>query len=312
MDASVNQVLLYPLVSNLACIALFFSVLAIGSRRLDLSHSTGTIKGETIGFFRIALRMKPHLYDKTNLLTLQTYFSCTIGANSTSSLMADATSGLQTLHLHSCSAIDKLSSNCLEQARIKRAFWAIYSIEKPYCLQEGLLPLIHSEYTDHSIPASQGSPCKGDDWLNVNIRYAEVCSAILRQLHTQRHSSQNYLCCRRAGCEHNSASTISWLEAMLTMWKTDFFFDFRLDNLSALPYNERRHRLTYINQYHFAVIAIHSLPETENTDMSKESRYKSAREILNMSAHVSWADLCANWLVFVSLYLAFAHLEIIN
>ncbi|KAJ6193803.1 hypothetical protein J3E72DRAFT_272195 [Bipolaris maydis] len=154
MDASVNQVLLYPLVSNLACIALFFSVLAIGSRRLDLSHSTG--------FFRIALRMKPHLYDKTNLLTLQlglmiydmyqTYFSCTIGANSTSSLMADATSGLQTLHLHSCSAIDKLSSNCLEQARIKRAFWAIYSIEKPYCLQEGLLPKFVQRFYDNSTP----------------------------------------------------------------------------------------------------------------------------------------------------------------
>ncbi|EUC27509.1 hypothetical protein COCCADRAFT_41782 [Bipolaris zeicola 26-R-13] len=295
VDALVDQVLFYPLVSNPTCIALFFSVLAIGSRRLDLSHGTGTIKGATIGFFRIALRMRPHPYDETSLLTLQTYFSYTIGANSTSSLMADATSGLQTLRLHSCSAIDKLSSDCLEQARIKRVFWAIYSMEKPYCLQEGLLPLIHSEYADHNISASQGSPCKGD-WLNVNIRYAEICSAILQQLHTQRQSRKNYSCCfRGVDCEHNSASAVSRLEATLTTWKNDFFFDFRLDNLSALPCDERRHRLTYISKYHFAVVAIHSLPETENTDMSKERRCKSAREILNMSAHISWADLCDNW-----------------
>ncbi|EMD62757.1 hypothetical protein COCSADRAFT_343184 [Bipolaris sorokiniana ND90Pr] len=247
--ALVDQVLLHPLVSNPTCIALFFSVLAIGSRRLDLSHSTGTINGATIGFFRIALRMKPHPCNETNLLRLQTllsltYFSYAIGANSTSSLMAEATSGLQTLRLHSCNAIDKLSSDRLEQARIKRAFWAIYSMEKPYCLQEGLLPRFVQQFYDKSTP---------------NGKVGKITHAAV---------------------EEQIANTTQPLP---------------LDNLSALPCDERRRRLTYINKYHFAVIAIHSLPETENTDMSKGIRYKSAREILNMSAHLSWADLCDNW-----------------
>lgn len=58
--------------------------------------------------------------------------------------MADATSCLQTLRLHSSSAINKLSNDRLEQTNIKRAFWSIYSMEKLYSLQEGLLPVSSS------------------------------------------------------------------------------------------------------------------------------------------------------------------------
>ncbi|KAJ6199325.1 hypothetical protein J3E72DRAFT_268097 [Bipolaris maydis] len=106
----------------------------------DLSHGNGTIKGATIGYFRIALRMRPCLYAEVSLLQSQTYFSHSVGASSTSSLMADATSCLQILRLHSSSAINKLSSDRLEQTNIKRAFWAIHCMEKPHSLQEGLFP----------------------------------------------------------------------------------------------------------------------------------------------------------------------------
>jgi hypothetical protein len=52
--------------------------------------------------------------------------------------MVDATSGLQNLRLHRRGSINKLSSDRTEQESIKRAFWVVYSMEKPYCLQEGL------------------------------------------------------------------------------------------------------------------------------------------------------------------------------
>ncbi|EUC28655.1 hypothetical protein COCCADRAFT_9005 [Bipolaris zeicola 26-R-13] len=170
----VDQIISNPFVSSPTSIALVFSLLAIGSRRLDLSHGNGILKGATIGYFRIALRMRPSLYDEASLLKsqtllLMTYFSHTIGASSTSSLMADATSCLQTLRLHSSSAINKLSNDRLEQTNIKRAFWSIYSMEKLYSLQEGLLPLIHGEYADHKISSTQKASDRGPDWLTNDM-----------------------------------------------------------------------------------------------------------------------------------------------
>ncbi|EMD62290.1 hypothetical protein COCSADRAFT_219163 [Bipolaris sorokiniana ND90Pr] len=301
IEALVEQIISNPFVSSPTSIALFFSLLAIGSRRLDLSHGNGTIKGATIGYFRIALRLRPYLYDEVNLLKsqallLMTYFSYAVGASSTSSLMADTTSCLQILRLHSSSAVNKLTSDCLEQTNIKRAFWAIYSMEKPYSLQEGLLPLIPGEYADHKISPTQTSSDRGTDWLSVNVRYAQVCSGILRQLHSQRHDSRDCsICCGRGYCEKSPASTLCRLEDSLMMWKTDSSLNFSVDNLSALPCAERRHRLAYITRFHFATIAIYSLPEIEATGMSKERQCESARQILNLSSHISWSDLCDNW-----------------
>ncbi|ENI01939.1 hypothetical protein COCC4DRAFT_43018 [Bipolaris maydis ATCC 48331] len=145
IEELMDQIVSNPFVSSPTSIALCFSLLAVGSRRLDLSHGNGTIKGATIGYFRIALRMRPCLYAEVSLLQsqallLMTYFSHSVGASSTSSLMADATSCLQILRLHSSSAINKLSSDRLEQTNIKRAFWAIHCMEKPHSLQEGLFP----------------------------------------------------------------------------------------------------------------------------------------------------------------------------
>lgn len=96
------------------------------------------------------------------------------------------------------------------------------------------------------------------------------------------------------------------------MWKTDFSLNFNVDNLSALPCTERRHRLAYITRFHFAIIAIYSLPEIEATDMSKERRCESARQILNLSSHISWSDLCDDWFVLTSLYLVFLCIKIID
>ncbi|EUC41823.1 hypothetical protein COCMIDRAFT_105204 [Bipolaris oryzae ATCC 44560] len=301
IEELVVQIISNPFVSGPASIALFFSLFAIGSRRLDLSHGNGTIKGATIGYFRIALRMRSCMYGEVSLLKsqaflLMTYFSFTVGASSTSSLMADATSCLQTLRLHSSSEINKLSSDRLEQTNLKRAFWGIYSMEKPYSLQEGLLPLIHGEYADHNISSLQSSLDVGTDLLGVYVRYAEVCSSILRQLHSQRHESRDCsVCCGRGYCEKSPASTLCRLEDSLMMWKTDFSLNFNVDNLSALSRVERRHRLAYITRFHFATIAIYSLPEIEATDMSKERRCESARQILNLSSHISWSDMCDNW-----------------
>jgi hypothetical protein len=78
-------------------------------------------------------------------------------------------------------------------------------------------------------------------------------------------------------------------------WKNDLPFDLDVNGLSSLPCDERRLKLNYINRYYFAMIAIYSLPEIEETSMSRERRCESAREILNMSTHVSWPDLCDNW-----------------
>ncbi|KAJ6265460.1 hypothetical protein PSV08DRAFT_382917 [Bipolaris maydis] len=301
IEELMDQIVSNPFVSSPTSIALCFSLLAVGSRRLDLSHGNGTIKGATIGYFRIALRMRPCLYAEVSLLQsqallLMTYFSHSVGASSTSSLMADATSCLQILRLHSSSAINKLSSDRLEQTNIKRAFWAIHCMEKPHSLQEGLFPLIHGEYADHNISSLQSSSDRGTDWLSVNVRYAEVCSDILRQLNSPRHNSRDCLiCCGRSYCEKSPAFILCRLEDSLMMWKTDFTLNFNVDNLSTLPYIERHHMLAYITRFHFATIAIYSLPEIEATDISKERRCESARQILKLSSHISWSDLCDNW-----------------
>jgi hypothetical protein len=70
-ETLVDQILSHPFVSSTASFTLFFSLLAIGSRRVDLSHGGGTIKEATIIFFRIALRMRPRPHDEVNFLTLQ-------------------------------------------------------------------------------------------------------------------------------------------------------------------------------------------------------------------------------------------------
>ncbi|KAH7562899.1 hypothetical protein BM1_02419 [Bipolaris maydis] len=71
IEELMDQIVSNPFVSSPTSIALCFSLLAVGSRRLDLSHGNGTIKGATIGYFRIALRMRPCLYAEVSLLQSQ-------------------------------------------------------------------------------------------------------------------------------------------------------------------------------------------------------------------------------------------------
>nr|A0A3G9HCC8.1 RecName: Full=AAl-toxin cluster-specific transcription factor ALT13; AltName: Full=AAL-toxin biosynthesis cluster protein 13 [Alternaria alternata]BBG74281.1 Zn(II)2Cys6 transcription factor [Alternaria alternata] len=302
VEELVCQVLAHPFVSSPISIALCLSFLAVGSR--DLSLDDDCREMNAMNLFRTALYIRPNPSSGPSLWTFQAlllmaHFSCDIGAESTTSLMTDTATCVQALRLHSSAAISNLCSSDSERVNLKRAFWTFFAVEKLHCIQEGLFPLIHGEYADHKVAAPQDPLCRRYDCLYSDVGYAKICSKILQQLQGQQDISQvGSSCCGRESYKQSPAFTANRLETMLMEWKGNLPFDGDGKNIfTATSPGERRIRLTCINMYHFAMIAIHSLPGVEDTDASKRQRCESAREILDMSEHITSADLLYDWSV---------------
>ncbi|KAF5978124.1 fumonisin biosynthetic Zn(II)2Cys6 transcription factor Fum21 [Fusarium coicis] len=191
------------------------------------------------------------------------YFSARVGDDSTSSFLADAAFCVQALQLHNASAIEQKFNSFLEQQVAKRALWFLYSIEKPRCLAQGLLPLIHDDFVDYDPPSSANYSTSEVDWFAINARFARICSSIIKERLRCKLSRAPSRRGQGRASEYSASSAIKRLESLLEEWRDDLPFagDFdaaRSDEFAASTCSERRHRIKCLNKYWSAIIATHS------------------------------------------------------
>nr|AFQ32314.1 FUM21 [Fusarium fujikuroi]BBN20792.1 Zn(II)2Cys6 type-transcriptional regulator [Fusarium fujikuroi] len=290
---------------------LFHSVMAIGCHGLSLEqghHTIGKQKYSVSMIFKEALYMRQNLRDKPTLRGLQAlltmaYFSGRVGDDSTSSLLADAAVCAQTLELHSASAIEKQYNSSSEQQVAKRALWFLNSLEKPRCLAEGLLPLIHDDLIDYDPPSSASHSPDEVDWFAINARFATICYSIIRERPRGKLGRSSPRRGQGQASQQSASSTISRIESLLDEWRGDLPFASESNatesnEFAALTCSERRHRIKCLNKYWSAVIATHSgqarvvvVDGGEGVGSSKERCVEAAQEILKNSHYITSTDI---------------------
>ncbi|KAF5019245.1 hypothetical protein F66182_8754, partial [Fusarium sp. NRRL 66182] len=311
MDFVADEVAKYTLAVDTETSVLFHSVMAIGCHGLNIDqgrHTIGKEKYPALKLFKEALGMKQNLRDKPTLRGLQAlltmaYFSARVGDDSTSSLLADAAFCVQTLQLHNASAIEKQFKSSLEQQVAKRAPWFLNSLEKPRCLAEGLLPLIHDDFIDYDPPSSASHSPDEVDWFAINARFATICYSIIRE---RRRCKLGHLSPRRGqgqAPEYSASSTIKRIESLLDEWRDDLPFASesnatQSNEFAALRCSQRRQRIKCLNKYWSAVIATHSgqargvvVDGGGGVGLSRARCIEAAQEILKNSHYITSTDI---------------------
>ncbi|KAF5571572.1 fumonisin biosynthetic Zn(II)2Cys6 transcription factor Fum21 [Fusarium phyllophilum] len=319
MDLIADEITKNGLAVDTETSVLFHSLMAIGchSLNLDQGHrAIGKGKYPVLKFFKEALNARQHLRDSPSLGGLQAiltmaYFSAQVGDDSTSSFLADAAFCVQTLQLHNASAIEQKYNSFQEQQEAKRALWFLYSLEKPRCLAEGLLPLIHDDFVDYDPPSSASYSASEVDWFAINARFARICSSIIRERLRCKLGHPPSRRGRDHASEHSASSAIKRLESLLEEWRDDIPFASdsnaitRSNEFAALTCWERRHRIKCLNKYWSAIIATHSGQArgvAQDGDavvgLSRARCIDAAQEILKNSHYITSTDILSD----ISLY----------
>ncbi|KAF5227085.1 hypothetical protein FANTH_14878 [Fusarium anthophilum] len=311
MDFVADEVAKYALAVDTETSVLFHSLMAIGCHGLNLDqghHTIGKEKYPVLKLFKEALGMKQILRDKPTLRGLQAlltmaYFSARVGDDSTSSLLADAAFCVQTLELHNASAIEKQYKSSLEQQVAKRALWFLNSLEKPRCLAEGLLPLIHDDFIDYDPPSSASHSPDEVDWFAINARFATICYSIIRERPRCKLGRSSPRRGQGQAPEHSASSTIKRIESLLDEWRDDLPFASesnatQSNEFAALTCSQRRHRIKCLNKYWSAVIATHSgqargvvVDGGGGVGLSRARCIEAAQEILKNSHYITSTDI---------------------
>nr|RBQ98723.1 hypothetical protein FVER53263_00314 [Fusarium verticillioides] len=337
MDLIADEITKYALAVDTETSVLFHSLMAIGchSLNLDQGHrAIGKGKYPASKFFKEALNARQHLRDSPSLGGLQAiltmvipspdiyllaskflhahkaYFSARVGDDSTSSFLADAAFCVQTLQLHNAGAIEQKYNSFLEQQVAKRALWFLYSLEKPRCLAQGLLPLIHDDFVDYDPPPSANYSTSEVDWFAINARFARICSSIIKERLGCKLGRTPSRRGKDRASEYSASSVIKRLESLLEEWRDDLPFagDFdatRSDEFAASTCAERRHRIKCLNKYWSAIIATHSgqargVAEDGGAGvrLSRARCIDAAQAILQNSHYVTSTDILSD----ISLY----------
>ncbi|PNP80102.1 Fum21p [Fusarium nygamai] len=318
MDLIAHEITKDALAVDTETSVLFHSLMAIGchSLNLDQGHrAIGKGKYPVLKFFKQALNARQHLRDSPSLGGLQAiltmaYFSARVGDDSTSSFLADAAFCVQTLQLHNASAIEQKYNSFQEQQVAKRALWFLYSLEKPRCLAEGLLPLIHDDFVDYDPPSSASYSASEVDWFAINARFARICSSIIRERLRCKSGRPPSRRGQDRASEYSASSVIKRLESLLEEWRDDLPFagDFDAtgsDEFAASTCSERRHRIKCLNKYWSAIIATHSgqargVAEDGGAGvrLSRARCIDAAQAILQNSHYITSTDILSD----ISLY----------
>ncbi|KAF5966798.1 hypothetical protein FBULB1_11485, partial [Fusarium bulbicola] len=318
MNLVADKIAKHALAADTETSVLFHSLMAIGchSLNLDQGHQIiGKEKYPVLKFFKEALNSKQHLRDNPTLQGLQAiltmaYFSARVGDNSTSSFLADAAFCVQTLQLHNASAIQKQYKSFLEQKVAKRALWFLYSLEKPRCLAEGLLPLIHDDFIDYDPPSSASYSPSEVDWFTMNARFATICSSIIKERPRCKLGRSPSRGGQEHASQHSASSAIIRLESLLNEWRDDLGFAsdsnaIQSNEFAALTCSERRHRIKCLNKYWSAIIATHSGQARGvagdgggGVVLSRGRCIDAAQEILKYSYYITSTDILSD----ISLY----------
>ncbi|KAH7242787.1 hypothetical protein BKA59DRAFT_514295 [Fusarium tricinctum] len=181
--------------------ALANAILGVGALRRDQSLEAGSRKRIASEFFHQSIRdheaFNSHNSSRDTLLHFESsilllycsQFSPQLNFNH---LLASAVQQSLRMRLDSKHAIQQIPLSSQDQRRAQRAFWFLYTLEKPYSMRAGISSMINDATIDHSPEKMETSTSSfdGSNAADQDIaplyEYATLCSTVTAQLYLNK------------------------------------------------------------------------------------------------------------------------------